>query len=72
MNWSDERYVKLYERDTLTWPWQAKCVFALLLRKVDRSGVLDTGRSDTIPPKGVWLHAYCSRCFGVRGEVEAA
>lgn len=49
MDWSNERYVRLYTRDTVTWrkwSWQARAVFGLLLRKVDRSGVLDTGRDD--------------------------
>lgn len=46
MNWSDERYVRLYTRDTVGWvalPWEARCVLVLLLRKVDRAGVLDIG-----------------------------
>ena len=45
MNWSDERYVRLYVRDTaewLCWPWEARAVLPLLLRKLDRSGVLAT------------------------------
>lgn len=46
MNWPDERYVRFYTRDTVTWKrwsWQARAAFGLLLRKVDRAGVLDTG-----------------------------
>ena len=46
MDWSNERYVRLYTRDTTTWKlfsWQARCVLTLLLRKVDRSGVIDVG-----------------------------
>lgn len=46
MRWEDERYVRLYTRDTATWrllPWQAKCVLPLILRKVDRAGVMDLG-----------------------------
>lgn len=46
MNWGDERYVRLYTRDTLTWrgwTWEGRALLALLLRKVDRAGVLDTG-----------------------------
>jgi hypothetical protein len=46
MRWEDERYVRVYTRDTITWkmlPWQAKCVFPLLLRVVDRAGLLDVG-----------------------------
>lgn len=49
MNWPDEKYVRLYTRDTVTWKrwsWEARAVFGLLLRKVDRSGVLDTGAVD--------------------------
>jgi hypothetical protein len=47
MNWSDERYVRLYTRDTadwIAWAWQARALFPLLLRKADRSGVVDLGR----------------------------
>jgi hypothetical protein len=49
VNWSDERYVRLFTRDSVTWlswRWETRCTLALLLRKVDRSGVLDTGRTD--------------------------
>lgn len=44
MNWSDERYVRVYTRDTtswLMWSWQARALFVLLLRKADRRGVID-------------------------------
>ena len=47
MNWSDERYVRVYTRDTTDWlalSWQAQGLFCLLLRKVDRAGLLDLGR----------------------------
>ena len=46
MDFSNERYVRLYTRDTTTWKvltWQARFVLMSLLRKVDRSGVLDVG-----------------------------
>lgn len=46
MNYEDERYARLYTRDTVTWKrwdWRARLVFMLMLRKVDRSGVLDVG-----------------------------
>ena len=49
MDWQNERWIKFYTRDTYTWrrwPWQARCVFALLLRVVDRSGLLDVGDDD--------------------------
>lgn len=46
--WSDERYVRLYSRDTADWlalSWQARGLLALLLRAVDRSGVLGLGKA---------------------------
>lgn len=46
MDWSNERYVRLYTRDTVNTQllsWEARCVFWELLRKVDRSGVLEIG-----------------------------
>lgn len=49
MNWGDERYVRLYTRDTPGWiamPWEARALLPLLLRKVDRAGVLDIGDED--------------------------
>ena len=51
MNWSDERYVKLYTRQTATWrmwPWQARCVFPLLLQVSDGAGLIDVGARDPI------------------------
>jgi hypothetical protein len=47
MNWSDERYVRLYTRDTPEWlclSFPAQGLFALILRKVDRAGVLSLGK----------------------------
>lgn len=43
MNFEDERYVRVYTRDTINWmllPWESRAVFLLLLRKVDRAGIL--------------------------------
>ncbi len=48
MNWSDERYVRVYTRDTPDWQclsFLAQGLFCLVLRKVDRAGVLPLGRS---------------------------
>ena len=48
MDWQDERYVRLYIRDTadwLTWPWQSRALFPLLMRKADRVGRVSMGRS---------------------------
>lgn len=46
MDYSNERYVRVYTRDTVTWKlldWRARTLLLHLLRKVDRSGVLDIG-----------------------------
>lgn len=49
MDWSNERYVRAYVRDTVAWlalPWQGRALFWEVLRKVDRAGVLDLGKHD--------------------------
>lgn len=46
MRWEDEHYVKLYTRDTPTWMamgWQARALLGLLLRKLDKAGLLECG-----------------------------
>lgn len=46
MRWEDESYVKLYTRDTPTWKamnWQARCVWPLLMRKLDKAGLMECG-----------------------------
>lgn len=51
MHWSDERYVKLYSRDTpgwMLWPWQARALLPLLLRRLDGAGVLECGRAKPV------------------------
>lgn len=56
MNWSNERYVRLYTRDTSDWlllSWQAQALLCLLLRKADRLGEIDLGRHGL---KGVAAH----------------
>lgn len=48
MDWSNERYVRVYTRDTPEWAllsWEARGFFCLLLRAVDRAGVLSMGKS---------------------------
>lgn len=47
MNWSDERYVRLYTRDTADWmalSFDAQALLSLLLRKADRSGAIACGK----------------------------
>lgn len=49
MDWADEHYVKLFTRDTVTWrswPWQARALLPLLMRKVDAAGFFDVGTRD--------------------------
>jgi hypothetical protein len=46
MRWEDERYVRLYTRDTGEWillGWEAQAVLTLAMRKCDRAGILRTG-----------------------------
>lgn len=47
MDWSNERYVRIYTRDTGDWlalSWDAQSLFMHLCRKVDRAGVLELGK----------------------------
>lgn len=47
MRWEDERYVRIYTRDTPSWmllSWDAQALFLQLLRKCDRAGIVDLGR----------------------------
>lgn len=44
VDWSNERYVRLYVRDTVTWlrlEWDGQNVLMQLLRKVDRAGTME-------------------------------
>ena len=48
MDWSDERYVRIYVRDTKTWKllgWEGQTVLCLLARRFDRAGLLDDVRN---------------------------
>lgn len=48
MRWEDERYVRVYTRDTPEWigiGWEARSVFYELCRKVDRTGFMPMGRT---------------------------
>lgn len=47
MRWEDERYVRVYTRDTVDWlglSFIAQGLFCLILRKVDRAGLLKLGK----------------------------
>lgn len=47
MRWEDERYVRFYTRNTPEWmamSWQARALFGLVLREVDRAGILKVGK----------------------------
>lgn len=47
MRWEDERYVRVYTRDTPDWlclSFLAQGLFCLILRKVDRAGLLKLGK----------------------------
>jgi hypothetical protein len=56
VNWSEEKYVKLFVRDTPTWrawPWQARATAPLLMRVLESEGSLSVGRLD--PTRAVAL-----------------
>lgn len=47
MRWEDESYVRWYRRNTPEWclmTWQARGLFGLIMREVDRAGILELGR----------------------------
>jgi len=47
VNWQDEQFIKVYTRDTGEWTllsWDAQALLLQILRKVDRSGVLQLGK----------------------------
>lgn len=47
LHWPDERYVRVYVRDTIEWSalsWDAQALYVQLLRKADRRGRVDLGR----------------------------
>lgn len=47
MDWENERYVRVYVRDTVddaVLSWEALALWNQMLRKMDRSGVIDVGR----------------------------
>jgi hypothetical protein len=49
VDWPNERYVRIYTRDTpelALMPWEARCLFWDFYRRVDLAGVLDCGRYD--------------------------
>jgi hypothetical protein len=53
MDWENERYVRVYTRDTIAWVtlgWEAQALFLMLIRKVDRSGVIEVGKHG---PRGI-------------------
>jgi hypothetical protein len=48
MRWEDERYIRIFTRDTPTWDamgWEAQSLLMLIFRKMDRTGLLELGTS---------------------------
>lgn len=48
MRWADERYVRVYTRDTGEWlalGWEAQSLFLLAMRKADRAGIIHAGKA---------------------------
>lgn len=60
MDFANERYVRLYVRDTITWNrlgWDGQNALTQLLRKADRSGVIDLGGIEPWEALVVLCHA---------------
>jgi hypothetical protein len=60
VNWSDEQYVKVYKRETLTilsLDWDARSVLRALLLKLDGAGVMETGNLDQAEAVALQLRA---------------
>lgn len=61
MRWEDERWVKLYTRDTGDWlllSFEAQGLFRLLLTKVDGAGILHLGRAGRRAVAGIVGHPH--------------
>jgi hypothetical protein len=68
MDWSNERYVRLYTRDTTTWRrlgWDGQCMLMQLLRRADRAGVIDI--EDMQPAEAAELHTSAPPDAAFRG-----
>lgn len=58
---SEERYVRLYTRDSTAWAllsWEAQAVYPLLLRRLDRAGVLYTDGAEPWEAVAVQLQKF--------------
>lgn len=75
MRWEDERYVRLYTRDTVDWlalSWDAQALLMQLLRKVDRAGILPLGkRGRAAVPFVFGRPDMAERIAAALGELEA-
>lgn len=68
MDWSNERYCRLYTRDTTTWKllgWEGQTVLMFLLRKLDRAGRLDL--SGCSPVEAIQIHTGLPEDVAERG-----
>jgi hypothetical protein len=60
VNWSDERWIKLYTRDTGDWlflSFDAQALFLMLLRKADRQGYVALGKKGREAVAGIIGHS---------------
>lgn len=68
MDFLNERYVRVYTRNTTTWlrlGWDAQCVLMQLLRVADRAGVIDIG--DMQPWEAATVHCGAPEDVAKRG-----
>jgi hypothetical protein len=72
MRWEDEQYVRFYKRDTPEWvamSWQARGLFGLIMRVVDRAGILKLGHKLKLRGLAPVLHAPWSEIEGPLQEL---
>jgi hypothetical protein len=73
MRWEDEQYVRFYRRNTPEWlalSWQARGLFGLIMREVDRAGIIKVGKIG-LRGVAVVLHAPWAEIEAPLGELIA-
>lgn len=73
MNWSDERYVRLFTRDSVTWSlwsWNTQAIFMGMLRKADRAGVIDVSDHDPAEAIAALLRAPLDQVRSALSDLE--
>ncbi len=60
MDWGNERYIRWYTRNTPEWcvlPWQTRGLWGLILRELNRAGILELGKLGVVEAIAVAVRA---------------